>query len=150
MEIVIRASIVFWFLWFVVRGSGKRALAELSPLDLILVVVLGDIVQQGVTQEDMSITGAILAVSTFTAWALATDRISFRRTGVARVLSGRPVIILLRGAPVPEALDSQRLSMDDLREAAREKGIADLGQVWMGVAEPDGSFSFIERDPSTP
>lgn len=149
MEIVIRASIVFWFMWLVVRGSGKRALAELSPLDLILVVVLGDIVQQGVTQEDMSITGAILAVSTFTAWALATDHISFRHAGAARVLSGRPVIILMHGSPVHEALDSQRLSMDDLREAAREKGIGNLGEVWMGIAEPDGSFSFIERDPST-
>jgi hypothetical protein len=121
-----------------------------SPLpDPVIIELTADYLaifdENGLTPD----TGAILAVSTFTAWALATDHISFWHAGVARVLSGRPVIILLEGSPVPEALDSQRLSMDDLREAAREKGIGDLGEVWMGIAEPDGSFSFIEQDPSS-
>lgn len=144
MEIILRATVVFWFLWLVVRGSGKRALAELSPLDLILVVVLGDIVQQGVTQEDMSITGAVLAVSTFTGWALLSDRVGARSNTLARVLAGIPVIVIRDGNPIWEALKAQRLTIDDLREAAREQGIGDLGDVTVGTIEPDGAFSFIK------
>jgi uncharacterized membrane protein YcaP (DUF421 family) len=143
MEIILRATVLFWFLWLVVRGSGKRALAELSPLDLILVVVLGDIVQQGVTQEDMSITGAVLAVSTFTAWALLSDRLGARSSRVARVLAGIPVIVIRDGNLLWEAMKAQRLTVDDLREAAREQGISDLGDVTVGTIEPDGAFSFI-------
>lgn len=78
MELVIRATVIFWFLWLVVRGTGKRSLAELTPLDLILVVIIGDIVQQGVNQEDMSLTGSMLAVSVFVAWTLAADSLSRR------------------------------------------------------------------------
>jgi uncharacterized membrane protein YcaP (DUF421 family) len=63
VEIVVRATVVYWFLWLIVRGTGKRSLAELTPLDMVLIVVLGDLVQQGITQEDMSVTGAVAAVS---------------------------------------------------------------------------------------
>lgn len=146
MEIVVRASVVFWLLWLVVRGSGKKALAEMSPLELILVVVLGDIVQQGVTQEDMSITGAALAVATFTGWALVTGEVSGRWHPVGRFLQGKPVIVVTRGDPDMDALASQHLSLDDLREAAREQGIGHLGAVEVAVAEPDGSFSFIKQE----
>lgn len=55
MGIVVRATVVYWFLWLIVRGTGKRSLAELTPLDMVLIVVLGDLVQQGITQEDMSV-----------------------------------------------------------------------------------------------
>jgi len=65
MELFVRATVVYWFLWLMVRGTGKRSLAELTPLDMLLIVVLGDVVQQGVTQEDMSVTGALIVVSVF-------------------------------------------------------------------------------------
>jgi uncharacterized membrane protein YcaP (DUF421 family) len=148
MEIVIRATVIYWVLWLIVRGSGKKALAELSPLELILVVVMGDFVQQGVTQEDMSITGAALAVGTFTAWALATAGIAGRWRFTGRVLQGRPVVVVTDGNVDVEALRSQHLSLDDLREAAREQGIAHLGSVWVAVAEPDGKFSFVRDEPA--
>ena len=73
MEILLRATVVYWFLWLVVRGTGKRSLSELTPLDLLLVVVVGDMVQQGVTQEDMSVTGAIIVVSVFVGWTVLAD-----------------------------------------------------------------------------
>src|SRR5690554_1152705 len=81
MELFVRATVVYWFLWLVVRGTGKRSLAELTPLDMLLIVVLGDIVQQGVTQEDMSITGAVVAVSVFVGWTMLGDALSRREIG---------------------------------------------------------------------
>lgn len=145
MELVVRATVIFWFLWLVVRGTGKRSLAELTPLDLILVVIIGDIVQQGITQEDMSLTGAMLAVSVFVVWTLAAASFSRRSPRVARVLAGEPVIIVRDGKPLKDRLDRERLTITDLKEAARMEGIGDLGEVAFAVLETDGKFSFITR-----
>jgi uncharacterized membrane protein YcaP (DUF421 family) len=145
MEILVRATIVYWLLWLIVRGIGKRSLGEISPLELILVVVMGDIVQQGVTQEDMSVTGAAIAVLTMTAWALSGDALARRNKRAAGIIDGVPVVLLLDGEPLEGSLAAESLSLDDLKEAAREKGIADLRQVSVAVLNPDGRIAFIEE-----
>lgn len=143
MELVIRATVVFWFLWLVVRGTGKRSLAELTPLDFLLIVIIGDLAQQGVTQEDMSVTGALVAVSVFVVWTLTADGLARRWNGASRLLAGEPAIIVRDGRPMVERLERERITLDDLREAARMKGIADLSEVRIAVLETDGEFSFI-------
>ena len=143
MEIVVRATIVFWFLWLVVRGTGKRSLSELTPLDLLLVVVVGDLVQQGVTQEDMSITGAVLAASVFVGWTLVADAVEKRSDRARRLLSGEPVIVLRGGKPLEERLERERITLEELKEAARLEGHRDLEDLEYAVLETDGKFSFI-------
>jgi uncharacterized membrane protein YcaP (DUF421 family) len=150
MELVLRASAIYWFLWLVVRAAGKRSLAELSPLDLLLVVVMGDLVQQGVTSEDMSVTGAMIVIATFIVWTLMMDAITRRRRTVGRILNGEPVIVIRHGAPVMSRLDLERLTVDDVRGAAREQGFARLADIDVGVLETDGSFSFIARQRPNP
>lgn len=145
MELVIRATVMFWFLWLVVRGTGKRSLAELTPLDLILVVVIGDIVQQGITQEDMSVTGAMLAVSVFVVWTLAADSIGRRSGRLARQVTGEPVILVRDGNPLTDRLEQERVTLDDLKEAARLAGIGSLAEIEFAVLETDGKFSFITK-----
>src|SRR6187431_1223014 len=129
MELVIRATIIYWFLWLVVRGTGKRSLSELTPLDLLITVVLGDFVQQGVTQEDMSMTGAIVVVSTFVGWMLLGDAISRRSKNVERVLDGEAVIVMRNGQPDLERLRVERLTIEDLLGSAREAGYGDLSEI---------------------
>ena len=144
MELFIRATVIYWFLWIVVRGTGKRSLAELTPLDLLLIVILGDFVQQGVTQEDMSMTGAMIAVSVFVLWTLIADYLGRRSRTANRVLASEPVIVLRSGEPLASRLDQERVTLDELKEAARMEGIADLSQVEFAVLEADGRFSFVE------
>ncbi|HEX6299788.1 MAG TPA: YetF domain-containing protein [Acidimicrobiia bacterium] len=146
MELVIRATVVYWVLWLVVRGTGKRSLSELTPLDLLLLVVIGDMAQQGVTQEDMSITGAVMTVSVFVAWTLLADAVARRSQSAERLLAGEPVIVLSNGEPLTDRLDRERLTVKDLAEAARVEGISDLGDVEFAVLETDGKFSFITRN----
>lgn len=147
MELVIRATIIYWFLWLVVRGTGKRSLSELTPLDLLITVVLGDFVQQGVTQEDMSMTGAIIVVSTFVGWMLFGDALSRRSKNVERVLDGEAVVVMQNGEPDMRRLRMERLTIDDLLGSAREAGYGDLSEIRLAVLEHDGKFSFI---PATP
>jgi uncharacterized membrane protein YcaP (DUF421 family) len=133
-----------------VRGTGKRSLAELSPLDLLLVVVMGDLVQQGVTSEDMSVTGAMVVIATFIVWTLLMDRLTRRHVAIKRVLEGEPVIVLRDGVPLLERLRHERLTIDDLYGAAREQGFARLSDIEIGVLEDDGAFSFIARQRPNP
>ncbi len=148
MELVIRATVIYWFLWLVVRGSGKRSLSEISPLDLLIIVVLGDFVQQGVTQEDMSVTGAIIVVSTFVVWMIIGDLLARRSRRADRVLSGQAVIVLRDGEPDLERLREERLRLDDLLGEARESGYSRLDDIALGVLEADGKFSFVPAAPS--
>jgi uncharacterized membrane protein YcaP (DUF421 family) len=145
MELVIRATVVFWFLWLVVRGTGKRSLAELTPLDLLLVVVIGDLAQQGVTQEDMSVTGAALAVSVFVIWTLLADWFGRRSPRMGMFLNGEPVIVVRDGEPLVDRLERERITLWDLVEAARIEGIAALSDIEFAVLETDGRFSFIKK-----
>lgn len=143
MELFVRATVIYWFLWIVVRGTGKRSLSELTPLDLLLIVVIGDLVQQGVTQEDMSMTGAMIAVSVFVLWTIIADLWGRRSPSAMRVLASDPAIVLRSGEPVLSRLDRERVTLDELKEAARLEGYEDLSEIAYGILESDGRFSFI-------
>lgn len=145
MEILIRATVIYWFLWLLVRGTGKRSLGELTPLDMLVIVVLGDFVQQGVTQEDMSVTGAVLTVAVFVGWTVLSDALSRRSRAVANVLDGAPVVIVKSGEPMWDRLEKERMTIEDLREAARLQGFGELGQIEWGILETDGQFSFVPK-----
>jgi uncharacterized membrane protein YcaP (DUF421 family) len=146
MEITIRATVIFFILWLLTRAVGKRELAQLSAFELLLLVVVGDLVQQGVTQEDYSITGAFLAIGTIAFWTLVFSYASFKRPKWQTVLEGRPVIVVRDGEPLLDLMKIERLTLAEVKEEAREHGIADLREVVVGILEPDGKFSFIAKD----
>ena len=146
MDVVWRAAIVYLFLLLFTRALGKRELSEMSAFELIVLVTIGDLVQQGVTQEDFSMTGAVLAVSTFGFLALIGSYVSFRFPRTQPLLEGRPVVILHEGRLLDDVLRVERLSRDEVLEEARVQGIGDIAEVRLGVLEPDGKFSFLKAD----
>ena len=148
MEIVIRASAIFWLLWILLRAAGKRELAEITPFELILLIVMGDVIQQGVTQEDMSVTGAALAVSTMMLWALGLSYASFRSRRVGRALESAPAIVVQDGQLDHRMLRIQRLTCEEVLDEARNVGIASLDEVRFGILEADGKLSFVRVAPS--
>lgn len=143
MEIVVRATVMYFLLWMVVRGTGKRELSEMTAFELILLVTMGDLIQQGVTQEDYSLTGAALSVGTLAFWVLAFGYLSWRFPRARPAIEGVPVVVMRDGRPLDDVLAVERLTLDELREGARNQGIADLGQVHVAILEPDGKLSFI-------
>ena len=146
MEIILRATAIFFFLWILTRGMGKRELSQMTAFELLLLVTVGDLVQQGVTQEDMSVVGNMLAVSTIAFWALFFAYITFRFRSTRPLLEGLPVVIVKDGAVLEEFLHAERMTLDELKEEARNQGIDDLRQVRLGVLEPDGKISFLKVD----
>ena len=146
MELPLRATAVFFFLWAVTRALGKRELAQMSAFELVLLITLGDLVQQGVTQEDYSVTGAFLAVGTIAFWVLVFGYIGFRFPGTRDVIEGIPVMVVRKGQPMEEAMRTERLTLGEILEAAREQGIKDLDEVEAAILDPDGKFAFIKVD----
>lgn len=145
MEIVVRAVVAYTVLWGITRVVGRSTLGELSTFQLLLFVAMGDLVQQGVTQQDYSVTGAVLAVGTFAVLTLVLGYLDQRFPSVRPVVHGEPVIILRDGEPDPKAMTAERLSGADLFAAAREQGIRSLGDIELAVLEADGKISFFTR-----
>jgi uncharacterized membrane protein YcaP (DUF421 family) len=146
MEIVLRSVAVFAFLWFVMRVIGKKELTQLSAFELVLLIVIGDLVQQGVTQEDMSVTGAVLATGTIALLVVAMSYVGFRWNRSIRVIEGMPVIVVSDGRMLTEAMRNERLTEEEVVGEARQQGIGDIADIRYGVLEPDGRFSFVRRD----
>ena len=145
MDIVVRSVAVFLFVFFITRVVGRRELASLEPFDLILLIVIGDLVQQAVTQSDYSVTGAFLAVATFGVLSVVISYIGFRFGSLRPVLEGEPVIVLQDGKPIERNLRRNRITYDELAAAARRQGVASLDEVQWAVLETSGQISIIPK-----
>jgi uncharacterized membrane protein YcaP (DUF421 family) len=145
MDIVLRASAAFLFVFVLLRVMGRRELSTLEPFDVILLVVIGDLVQQGVTQSDMSLTGMVLAVGTFGLLVILTSWLSFRSKAARKVLEAAPTVILEHGRAVEKNLRAERLTLEEVASAARIQQIASLEDVEWAIVEPTGQISFIPK-----
>ena len=147
MDIVLRSLVVFVFLWMLIRISGKREVGQLSAFDMILLVTLGDLVSQGIVQEDYSLTASLLAVSTFSTAGFALAWVAFRFRSTRPVLDGTPRIVVRDGEPQLEVLTGEQITIEELHEACREKGIRSLRDIELCVLETNGRFSFFTTSP---
>jgi uncharacterized membrane protein YcaP (DUF421 family) len=145
MDVVLRAAAAYVFILFILRITGRRELSSLGPSDLVLLVVMGDLVQNGVTQADDSVTGIFLAISTFAMLTLATSFLTFKSRRAQLVIEGEPLILVQDGKPIEKNLRSERLNVDDVQEQARGQGIESLDEVKWCVLEASGSMSFIKK-----
>jgi uncharacterized membrane protein YcaP (DUF421 family) len=145
MDLVLRAVAMFLFLFVLTRIIGKRELGSLQPFDLLLLIILGDALQQGMTQDDYSITGAVLIVGTFASLQVLLSWMSFRFPRTRPILEGEPIIVIQNGEPIARNLRRERLTIDDLTEGARRQGIAHLADVHFAILETDGTLSFLQK-----
>jgi uncharacterized membrane protein YcaP (DUF421 family) len=150
MDIVYRAAFVYFFLWFVIRIIGKKDLGSMSAFELVLLVTMGDLIQQGTTQEDFSVTGAMLAVGTFASLMVLFSWLSFRFRRTRAVIEGMPVVVVQNGEMREDVMHYERVDKQELFEALREQGIDDVGKVRFGVLEPDGKYSFFTDEDHEP
>jgi uncharacterized membrane protein YcaP (DUF421 family) len=143
MDLVLRATFVFFLILLVTRAVGRRELGALEPFDVILLVVIGDLVQQGVTQSDYSLTGATTVIATLAVLTVATAWASFRFPGLRPVLEGEPVVLVADGEIRERALRRQRITREELGAEARQQQISSLGEVRFAVLETSGKISFV-------
>ncbi|HKN63556.1 MAG TPA: YetF domain-containing protein [Gaiellaceae bacterium] len=145
MDIVLRAIVLYAFVVFVMRVIGRRELSSLSAIDLVLLIVLGDAIQQGLTQDDYSVTGAIIAVSTIAAVQVGVSQLSYRSRRARRVLEGEPVVIIQDGKLIDRNMKRERLTEGEVAEEMRGQQIASVQDVEWGILESNGTMSFIPK-----
>jgi uncharacterized membrane protein YcaP (DUF421 family) len=143
MDLVGRAFVMFLLILLLVRVVNRRELSKMEPYDLVLLIVLGDLVQQGITQNDYSVTGASIVIVTMTLLSMLTAYLGYRLPRLGRVLDGEPVILLENGRPLEKNLRRERISLGELAAEARQNDISDLGSVRYAVLETSGSISFL-------
>jgi uncharacterized membrane protein YcaP (DUF421 family) len=144
MDIVLRATVIFIALYVLVRLMGKRELGQMTPFELIVLVVIGDLIQQGVTQNDFSLTGAVIAISTIAFLALLMSWASYLWPRAERLLEGEPQVIVRDGELLTANLRRNRLTQSEIESEMRLAGIAHMGDVKWAILEPRGKISFIE------
>jgi uncharacterized membrane protein YcaP (DUF421 family) len=150
VDIVIRGIVLFIFVWLVTRAVGRRELSTLQPFDLILLIVLGDLIQQGVTQNDFSVTGAMLAAGTMAAMTVAFSYASFKFPHkLGPILEGDPVILVEHGKPLDRNLRRNRITIEELAAQARLTAqVAHIEDIEWAVLETSGQISFIPKQRS--
>nr|WP_246315530.1 YetF domain-containing protein [Kineococcus aurantiacus] len=104
---------------------------------------MGDLVQQAVTQQDYSLTAGVLVIGVFTLLTLLLSWVNVRFPGLRKVVHGTPVLVVRDGEPLLDVLHRERMSLDDLRAAARQQGIRRFSEVDVAVLETDGQVSFL-------
>jgi uncharacterized membrane protein YcaP (DUF421 family) len=146
MDIVLRAIVLYTFVVFVMRVIGRRELSSMTPFDLVLLIILGDAIQQGLTQDDYSLTGAILAIATIAALQVLTSYVSFRSGKARRILEGEPLVLIERGEIVQKNLRRERMTESEVAEEARQQQIPSIDQIEWAILEANGSISFIKKN----
>ena len=146
MDLVGRAVIVFFAIFLVTRVVGRRELSTMEPFDLILLVVTGDLVQQGVTQSDYSLTGALTVIATITLLTIALSYVSFKVPKLRPVLDGEPLVLVQDGEVITRNLRRERITIDELLAEARLQQVGSLDQVRFAVLETNGRISVIPAE----
>jgi uncharacterized membrane protein YcaP (DUF421 family) len=149
MDLVLRAVIIYLLVFVFTRVLGRRELSALQPFDLVLLIVIGDLIQQGVTQNDLSVTGVLIVVCTIGALQVGLSYLGYRFRRMRPLLQGEPIVLVEKGKVIDRNMRRERLTLDDLAEKARMSEIESLDQVKWAVLETNGDISFIKQQPGS-
>ena len=145
MDIAIRAAFAFFFILLLTRTIGRRELSSLEPFDLILLIVIGDLIQQGVTQSDYSATGLVIAAGTMAILTVVVSYLTFRFRALRTAFDGEPIVVVRDGQAIESNLRRERLTVEELLAEARLQQIAHLEEVAWAVLETSGKISFVRK-----
>ena len=143
MDLVVRAAVVFLFIYLVTRVAGKRELSSMEPFDLILLVVMGDLVQQSITQSDYSVTGALIVISTITLLTVFVSWVNWRFRSMRSVLEGQPVVLVENGKMIEHNMKRERITVEDIESEGRQQQVTDIADMRWALLETSGRISVI-------
>jgi len=143
---IARAVIVYFVLLAMIRVSGKRTMGQFTAFDMLLVVLLGNAVQNALLGPDTSVGGGLLLAATLIALNWLVGLASARSAKVEALVEGSPVLLARDGTVYREVLRRELISKEDFEKAMREEGIDDVGAIQMAVLETNGHITIIQRD----
>ncbi|MDQ4132727.1 MAG: DUF421 domain-containing protein [Actinomycetota bacterium] len=146
MDAVLRAVAIYAFILILFRAMGKRTLAQITAFDFVLLLIIGEATQQGLLGDDVSVTNALLVVSTLVGIEVVLSMVKDRSSRVATWTEGRPLVVVENSEPIQEHMKRSRIDLDDVVEAARNAhGLERLEQIKYAVVEPTGGISVVPK-----
>jgi uncharacterized membrane protein YcaP (DUF421 family) len=145
MDLTIRAVVLFGFVFVITRIIGRRELSSLEPFDLILLIVMGDAIQQGLTQDDYSVTGAVIVIGTFAVLQVLVSYLSYRFPRLRPALDGEPLVIVQDGKAIERNMKRERITLEEVMVEARQQQVASLDGIAWAVLETSGKVSIIPK-----
>jgi uncharacterized membrane protein YcaP (DUF421 family) len=145
MDLAIRAVALFCFVYLLTRIIGRRELSSMEPFDLILLIVIGDAIQQGLTQDDYSVTGALIVIGTFAVLQILISYLSYRFPRLRPALDGEPMVVVQDGKAIEKNMKRERITLEEVMVEARLQQVASLDQIAWAVLETSGKISVIPK-----
>jgi uncharacterized membrane protein YcaP (DUF421 family) len=145
-EVVLRTTVVYSALLLGMRLAGKREVGQMKPFDLVTLLIISNAVQNAMVGPDTSLAGGLIAAAVILALNYGIGRLRERSRLAGQLFEGTPTLVVHDGRLIPEHLQAEHLSGEDILQALREHGVEDLAQVKTAVLEVDGSISVIQKD----
>ncbi len=146
LEIVLRTVVVYTVMLIGIRLTGKREVGQMTPFDLVMVLLIANAVQNSMVGPDVSLNGGLVSAVTLLALNALVTRAVWRYKKVRRWVEGSPTLLVHNGLVLKDHLAKERLTLDDLRQVLREHGVASVSDVKVAVLEVDGTVSVLKYD----
>ena len=144
-EKVLRSVVVYAFMLLAFRFTGKRQVGQLTPFDLVVLLIISNVVQNAVIGPDNSLGGGLLGAAVILALNWGVVELAFRSKRLRRLLEATPTLLVHNGRILHQNLQRERITLDDLHAALRRNGVADVEHVHVAVLEENGGISVIPR-----
>jgi len=149
METVIRIAVIYLVILIGLRLLGKRELSQLTPLELVTLMLIPEIVSQSMIGEDFSITNGVIGIATIFSLVFLTSLLKQKVKTVERIIEGTPSLLVQRGRFVEENLNKERITPDEVFGEMHKSGLEHLAQVKWAILETDGKISIVPEDPNS-
>jgi uncharacterized membrane protein YcaP (DUF421 family) len=146
MEFILRCVLIYAALLLIFRIAGKRALAQITTFDIVLLLIIAETTQQALVRDDSSLTNAVTLIATFLTLEIGFSRLTLRWRGLDKWLNSKPLVLVRDGKVLQERLHVERVNEEEVLASAREKhGIGSMDEIDHAVLETDGAISVIPR-----
>lgn len=149
LEKILRSVVVYLFILVALRFTGKRQVGQLTPFDLVVLLILSNVVQNAIIGNDNSLTGGLIGAVTILVLNFLVAELSYRFKPARRLLEGEPALLIHNGKVIQRNLQRERISMNDLSAALRKSGASDIANVRFAVLEENGQISVVPKAKGT-
>ena len=150
METIIRVAALYAFVILSLRLLGKREFGQLSPAELVTLLLIPEIASQALVRDDFSLTYAVIGLSTLFLLVSLTSLVSHRFKRAETLLEGSPTVLVTQGEFVVANMNRERITPDEVYLEMRHSGLTELGEVRWAILETDGRISIVGQDPDGP
>ena len=144
-ELILRGTLIYLFVFFLMRIWGKKHFGQMTPFDFILLLIMSEAVQNGLIGDDKSVIGGAVVLVTFFFWNVLVNKLAFRSQRFEEFVQGKPQVVIKNGTIIEDVKKKEELSDEELDLALRMGGVEDIHQVRKATIETNGNITVIKQ-----